>query len=182
MGTESEDSYDFLVDCHEFLYKMDKAYEEEISEAVEAGEMTKVEVSDAVVTSVILVCDRMTTVLFDPVESSSIESIPVVSEFKEVFPTDLPCMPPDEDIDLCIDLEYYTLPISIPTYCKTPYEEEPVAILDREVRKLRTKEIKSVKVQWKHRPIEKTIWETEKDIRDKYPQLFDDSGTTLTLL
>ncbi|WMV08375.1 hypothetical protein MTR67_001760 [Solanum verrucosum] len=37
------------------------------------------------------------------------------------------------------------------------YEEEPIAILDRDVRKLRTKEIKSVKVQWKHRPIEKLL-------------------------
>ncbi|KAK4710034.1 hypothetical protein R3W88_004547 [Solanum pinnatisectum] len=34
------------------------------------------------------------------------------------------------------------------------YEEEPIAILDRDVRKLRTKEIKSVKIQWKHRPVE----------------------------
>ena len=31
------------------------------------------------------------------------------------------------------------------------FEEEPIAILDRQVRKLRTKEIDSVKVQWKHR-------------------------------
>ncbi|KAK4737118.1 hypothetical protein R3W88_000815 [Solanum pinnatisectum] len=36
------------------------------------------------------------------------------------------------------------------------YEEEPIAILDRDVRKLRTKEIKSVKVQWKHRPVEES--------------------------
>ncbi|KAK4708550.1 hypothetical protein R3W88_029475 [Solanum pinnatisectum] len=34
------------------------------------------------------------------------------------------------------------------------YEEEPIAILDRDVHKLRTKEIKSVKVQWNHRPVE----------------------------
>ncbi|WMV59256.1 hypothetical protein MTR67_052641 [Solanum verrucosum] len=34
------------------------------------------------------------------------------------------------------------------------YEEESIAILDRDVRKLRTKEIKSVKVQWKHRLVE----------------------------
>ncbi|WMV38359.1 hypothetical protein MTR67_031744 [Solanum verrucosum] len=33
------------------------------------------------------------------------------------------------------------------------YEEEPIAILDRDVSKLRTKDIKSVNVQWKHRPI-----------------------------
>ncbi|WMV41339.1 hypothetical protein MTR67_034724 [Solanum verrucosum] len=57
------------------------------------------------------------------------------------------------------------------------YEEEPIAILDRNVRKLKTKEIKSVKVQWKHRSIEEATWETERDMRDKYPQLFVDSGT-----
>ncbi|XP_049366961.1 uncharacterized protein LOC125831864 [Solanum verrucosum] len=37
---------------------------------------------------------------------------------------------------------------------KDLHTEEPVAILDRDVRKLRTKEIMSVKVKWKHRPIE----------------------------
>ncbi|WMV59718.1 hypothetical protein MTR67_053103 [Solanum verrucosum] len=58
------------------------------------------------------------------------------------------------------------------------YEEEPIAILDRDVRKLRTKKIKSVKVQWKHHPVVKATWEIERDMRDKYPQLFVDSGTT----
>ena len=37
------------------------------------------------------------------------------------------------------------------------YEEEPVAILDREVRKLRSREIASVKVQWKNRPAEEPL-------------------------
>ena len=41
------------------------------------------------------------------------------------------------------------------------YEEEPVAILDREVRKLTSREIASVKVQWKNRPIEESTWEKE---------------------
>ncbi|WMV25089.1 hypothetical protein MTR67_018474 [Solanum verrucosum] len=58
------------------------------------------------------------------------------------------------------------------------YEEEPIAILDRDVRKLRTNEIKSMKVQWKYRSMEETTWEVEKDMRDKYPQLFVDTGTT----
>ncbi|WMV26604.1 hypothetical protein MTR67_019989 [Solanum verrucosum] len=58
------------------------------------------------------------------------------------------------------------------------YEKEPIAIHDRDVRKLRTKEIKSVKFQWKHRPVEEATWETEEDMRDKYPQLFVDLGTT----
>ena len=57
------------------------------------------------------------------------------------------------------------------------YEEEPVAILDREVRKFRSREIASIKVQWKNRPIEEATWEKEVDMREKYPHLFTDSGT-----
>ncbi|XP_027768542.1 uncharacterized protein LOC114074766 [Solanum pennellii] len=53
------------------------------------------------------------------------------------------------------------------------FEEEPIAILDRQVRKLRTKEIASVKVQWKHRSVEEATWETESDMRARYPQLFE---------
>ncbi|XP_049399910.1 uncharacterized protein LOC125863997 [Solanum stenotomum] len=34
------------------------------------------------------------------------------------------------------------------------YEEEPIEIIDRDVQKLRTKEIKFVKVKWKHRRVE----------------------------
>ncbi|WMV59080.1 hypothetical protein MTR67_052465 [Solanum verrucosum] len=58
------------------------------------------------------------------------------------------------------------------------YEEEQIAILDRDVRKLRTKKIKSVKIQWKHRPVEGATWEIERDMRDKYPQLVVESSTT----
>lgn len=47
---------------------------------------------------------------------------------------------------------------------------------------LRTKEIKSMKVQWKHRSVEEAIRETEKDMQDNYPLLFSDSSTTLPLL
>ena len=57
------------------------------------------------------------------------------------------------------------------------YEEEPVAILDREVRKLRSREIASIKVQCKNRPVEEATWEKEADMREKYPHLFTDSGT-----
>ena len=56
------------------------------------------------------------------------------------------------------------------------YEEELVAILDREVRKLRSREIASIKVQWKNRPVEEATLEKEADMREKYPHLFTDSG------
>ncbi|KAH0632992.1 hypothetical protein KY284_035778 [Solanum tuberosum] len=56
------------------------------------------------------------------VESPSIESIHVVSKFREVFPTDLSGMPADKYIDFCIDLEPGTRPISIPPYRMAPAE------------------------------------------------------------
>ena len=57
------------------------------------------------------------------------------------------------------------------------FEEDPIAILDRQIRKLRTKEIASVKVQWKHRSVGEATWETESDMRARYTQLFEASGT-----
>ena len=59
------------------------------------------------------------------------------------------------------------------------YEEEPVAILDRQTRKLRSKRIDSVKVQWSHRPVEEATWEVESDMRRRYLHLFDPPGTSL---
>ncbi|WMV33122.1 hypothetical protein MTR67_026507 [Solanum verrucosum] len=56
------------------------------------------------------------------VEPPYIKSIPVVSIFRKVFPNDLPGMPPNRDIDLCIDLESGTLPIYIPPYSMAPTE------------------------------------------------------------
>ena len=48
------------------------------------------------------------------------------------------------------------------------YEEEPIAILDREVRKLRSRDIASIKVQWKNRPVEESTWEKEADMQERY--------------
>lgn len=53
-------------------------------------------------------------------EVPSIDSLPIVREFPEVFPSDLPGMPPDGDIDFCIDLALGTQPISIPPYRMAP--------------------------------------------------------------
>ena len=40
-----------------------------------------------------------------------------------------------------------------------------------------TKEIASVNVQWKHRSMGEATWETESDMRARYPQLYEASGT-----
>ncbi|KAI3821409.1 hypothetical protein L1987_08976 [Smallanthus sonchifolius] len=53
------------------------------------------------------------------------------------------------------------------------YIEEPVAILDRKEKRLRNKVIQLVKVQWKHRKGSEATWETETEMKESYPQLFD---------
>ncbi|XP_070009653.1 uncharacterized protein [Nicotiana sylvestris] len=46
---------------------------------------------------------------------------------------------------------------------------ESMAILDRQVRKLRSKDIASVKVQWRGQPAKDATWQTERDMRSIYP-------------
>ncbi|XP_059292458.1 uncharacterized protein LOC132045905 [Lycium ferocissimum] len=58
------------------------------------------------------------------------------------------------------------------------YEEEPIAILDCHIRKMRSKEIASVEVQWRGRSVEEATWETELDMRVRYPHLFEAPSTS----
>ena len=50
------------------------------------------------------------------------DRVSIVREFLDVFPADLHGMPPDRDMDFCIDLEPGTCPISIPPYRMSPAE------------------------------------------------------------
>ncbi|XP_070034374.1 uncharacterized protein [Nicotiana tomentosiformis] len=54
------------------------------------------------------------------------------------------------------------------------YEEIPVAILDRQIRKLRTKEISSMNVLWRNKKAKKATWEAEEDMKSRYPHLFEE--------
>ena len=49
-------------------------------------------------------------------EAKSLEEVPVVNEYPDVFPEELPGMPPDRDIEFVIDLVPRTSPIA-----KRPY-------------------------------------------------------------
>jgi hypothetical protein len=46
------------------------------------------------------------------IEAKSIEDVPVVREYPDVFPEELPGMPPDRDIEFVIDLIPGTSPIA----------------------------------------------------------------------
>ena len=50
------------------------------------------------------------------VEEVRLEDIPVVRDFSDVFPDDLPGLPPERDIEFAIDLVPGTTPISLPPY------------------------------------------------------------------
>ncbi|XP_070031564.1 uncharacterized protein [Nicotiana tomentosiformis] len=54
------------------------------------------------------------------IDTPTVESVPVERDFPNVFPADLPGMPPDRDIDFGIDLLPGTHPSSIPRYRMAP--------------------------------------------------------------
>ncbi|WMV25828.1 hypothetical protein MTR67_019213 [Solanum verrucosum] len=59
------------------------------------------------------------------VEPLSMDSVPMVREFLDVFPTNLPSVPLNRYIDFPIELKLDTKPISIPTYrmAQTEFKE-----------------------------------------------------------
>ena len=59
------------------------------------------------------------------------------------------------------------------------YRENSMEFLDRKVKELRNKQIPLVKVLWKNHGIEEAIWEIEKEIQKKYPNLFSNQDMNL---
>ncbi|XP_070034602.1 uncharacterized protein [Nicotiana tomentosiformis] len=53
------------------------------------------------------------------------------------------------------------------------YEEIPVSIIDRQVRKLRNIEIAFVKVLWRNQQVEEATWEAEEEMKKQYPYLIE---------
>ena len=56
------------------------------------------------------------------------------------------------------------------------YEEKPVQLLNRKVKKLRNKQIPLVKILWRNHGVEETTWEVEEEMQKKYLELFDNQG------
>nr|XP_016451075.1 PREDICTED: uncharacterized protein LOC107775811 [Nicotiana tabacum] len=98
-----------------------------------------------------------------PPELDAIHPVFHVSMLRK-FLGDPSCIIPIEDIQVTENLSY---------------EEIPVAILDRQIRKLRTKEVASVKVLWRNNNVEEMTWEVEEEMKSKYPHLFETLGDML---
>ncbi|KAK8590195.1 hypothetical protein V6N13_088971 [Hibiscus sabdariffa] len=60
------------------------------------------------------------------------------------------------------------------------YEEEPVMILDREVKRLRNKNVSLVKVLYRNHIVEEATCEPEETMRKQYPYLFDSGKNSRT--
>ena len=70
------------------------------------------------------------------------------------------------DVDTIVPLKDVTIEDNL------TYEEVPVEILDRQVKRLRNKEVASVKVLWRNQKVESATWEAEDDKKKRYPHLF----------
>ena len=71
----------------------------------------------------------------DLADKGAVDRVPVVCEFPNVFPEELPGLPPDREIEFCIDVVPKTDPISMPPYRVAPAElKEPNEQLKRAVR------------------------------------------------
>src|SRR6185437_10830869 len=62
------------------------------------------------------------------ISTSNLEEIPVVCEYTDVFPDDLPGMPPDREIEFIIELQPGTAPIS-----KRPYRMPPKELAELKI-------------------------------------------------
>ena len=52
------------------------------------------------------------------------------------------------------------------------FQVKPMAILDSQVKKLRSKIVPMVKVLWRSDKVEEMTWETEETMRKDFPELF----------
>ncbi|XP_070009842.1 uncharacterized protein [Nicotiana sylvestris] len=100
---------------------------------------------------------RIGQVAYKPPELSLVHPVFHVSMLRKVL-GDLSTIVPVETIEVNEELSY---------------EEVPVVVLDRHVRKLRNKEIASVKVLWQNQQVEEATWEAEDEMKKKYPYLFE---------
>ena len=69
-------------------------------------------------------CEAFLALILDPKrEQVNLENIPVIREFPDVFPEELPGVPPEREVNLSIEVVEGTTPIS-----RTPYRMAPIEL------------------------------------------------------
>ncbi|KAI3748431.1 hypothetical protein L6452_11493 [Arctium lappa] len=71
----------------------------------------------------------------------------------------------------CLAEEESVIPLSEIRVEDNRCVEEPEAILERETKRLRHKEVVMVKVQWRHHRGTNVTWESEEDMKRRYPRI-----------
>jgi len=56
------------------------------------------------------------------------------------------------------------------------FVEHPIAVLERGIRRLRSKDIPMLRIQWSRRGPEEATWETEDSIQRNYPEFYAEIG------
>ena len=56
------------------------------------------------------------------------------------------------------------------------YEKVPIEILIHQVKRLRNKELASVKVLWRNHLVKRATWEAEADMKSRHTHLFHNEG------
>ena len=123
LGMDWLSSIHAVVDCHS------KSVRFEIEKGLPEFKGTEDSVSDGLIAamrSLNLIDEKcwgfLAAVVEDKAEGVSLQEVPVVCEYPDVFPEDLPGLPPDREIEFAIDLEPGVKPISIPPYRMAPAE------------------------------------------------------------
>ncbi|GJU31637.1 putative reverse transcriptase domain-containing protein [Tanacetum coccineum] len=85
----------------------------------------------------------------------------------------------DSNLKKCLSNESLVIPmIELQLDDKLNFLEEPVEIMDREVKQLKQSRIPIVKVRWNSKRGPEYTWEREDKIRTKYPHLFPNTTPT----
>nr|GEX13727.1 putative reverse transcriptase domain, ribonuclease H-like domain, aspartic peptidase domain protein [Tanacetum cinerariifolium] len=77
------------------------------------------------------------------------------------------------NLNKCLSNEYLIIPMKeLKLDDKLDFVEEPVEIIDLEIKQLRQTRIPIIQVRWNSKRGPEYTWELEDEIRDKYPHLF----------
>ena len=83
------------------------------------------------------------------------------------------------NLKICLSDDTLVVPLDeIQVNTKLNFVEEPVEIMDREVKRLKQSRIPIVKVRWNSLRGPEFTWEREDQMKEKYPQLFDKTLST----
>ncbi|XP_070055342.1 uncharacterized protein [Nicotiana tomentosiformis] len=74
---------------------------------------------------------------------------------------------------MCIEDPSKVIPVDdVQVTKQLSYEEAPIVIQDRQIQRLRTKDVATVKVLWINNNVDKMTWEAEEEMNTRYPHLF----------